>query len=181
MKNIEVKGLLSQLRTAAGAIKAQIQEADSQITALTEQRRALTDTPVSKSDFMGYVRADIDNRSVAYQHRIKQWARRYKFPFSFTQLERTYTLGTLQHFAYLDGEMPHDGGEISAAALYWHFGDLIAERYSDALDNLQWPDDDVVSVADRRIQIAEIDAKLQEINAKRDELANDLIQSGMYA
>lgn len=180
MKNIEVKGLLSQLRTAAGAIKAQIQEADSQIAALNEQRRALTDTPVSKSDFMGYVRADIESRSVSYQNRLKAWARKSKFPFSFTQLERNYALGTLQPFPYLDGETPHPFGEIEPAALYWHLGDLLAERFADALDNLQWPDDDVVSVADRRLQIAAIDAKIQEINAKRDEWANDLIQSGMY-
>jgi hypothetical protein len=179
MKNIEVKGLLSQLRTAAGAIKAQIHEADSQIAALNEQRRALTDAPVSKSDFMAYVRADIERRAVSYRSRMKLWERNYKFPFSFTQLERTHTREDLQPFPYLDGETPHNGGELDAGALYWHFGDLLAERFSNALDSLQWPAD-VVSVADRRLQIAEIDAKLKELNAKREEWANDLISSGMY-
>lgn len=179
MKNIEVKGLLSQLRTAAGAIKAQIHEADSQIAALTEQRRVLTDAPVSKADFMGYVRADIQRRAVSYQHRMKHWARKNNFPFSFTQLERTHVLENLQPFPYLDGETPHNGGELDPGALYWHFGELIAERFDLALEYFEWPDD-VVAVTDRRLQIAEIDKKLQEIQAKRDELANDLISSGMY-
>jgi len=42
MTTAKVKGLLAQLRDAANAIKAQIHEADAQIAALEEQRRALT-------------------------------------------------------------------------------------------------------------------------------------------
>jgi hypothetical protein len=38
---------------------------------------------------------------------------------------------------------------------------------------------DSVPVVDRRRMITEIDAKLNELNAKRDELVNDLISSGM--
>lgn len=179
MKNAEVKGLLSQLRAAADAIKAQIHEADAQIAALNEQRRALTNAPVSKTDFMSYVRADIERRAVSYQQRMKHWARKNNFPFSFAQLERVHTLENLQPFPYLDGETPHNMGELDPGALYWHFGELIAERFDLALDYFEWPGDSV-SVADRRRQIAEIDAKLIAISAKRDELANDLISSGMY-
>ena len=179
MKNPEVKGLLAQLRTAADAIKAQIQEADSQIAALTEQRRVLTNASVSKDDFMGYVRADIQRRAVSYQYRLKRFAEKNNFPFGFAQLERVHVAESLQPFPYLDGEVPHNGAELDTGAFYWHFGDLIAERFGVALDNFDWPDD-VVSVEDRRLQIAEIDKKLQEIQAKRDELANDLIGSGMY-
>ncbi len=178
MKNTEVKGLLSQLRAAAAAIKTQIQEADGQIAVLNEQRRALTESTVSKSDFMEYVRADIARRAAPYQHNIGKWANFYKFPLSFSQLERSDSQAALL-FPYLDGETPHAGAEFSSSALYWHFGELIAERFSVALDKLPWPNN-VVTVADRRLQIAAIDAKLQELNAKRDELANDLISSGMY-
>lgn len=46
MSTAKVKDLLTQLRGAANAIKAQIHEADAQIAALEEQRRALTDAPV---------------------------------------------------------------------------------------------------------------------------------------
>ena len=179
MKNAEVKGLLSQLRTAAGAIKAQIHEADSEIAALTEQRRVLTNAPVSRDDFMGYVRADIQRRAVSYQYRLKKFARNNNFPFSFAQLERVHVLENLQPFPYMDGETPNNFAEFDPGALYWHFGELIAERFELALEYFDWPDDSV-SVADRRLQIVEIDRKLQEIHAKRGELANDLISSGMY-
>jgi hypothetical protein len=179
MQNTEVKGLLSQLRSAAGAIKEQIQEADRQIAELNAQRRALTDSPVSKADFMGFVRADIAQRAGNYPYRVKKWARNNKFPFSFAQLERFYTSGKLQPFPYLDGETPHDAGEIDPGALYWHFGDLIAEKFSDVLDIFEWSDE-LMPVSERRTRIAEIDIRLAEIQAQRSEWANDLISSGMY-
>lgn len=189
MKNTDVKGLLSQLRTAAEAIKAQIREADDQVAALTEQRRALTEAPVSKADIMEYVRADIQRRAASYLPRLERWARKSAFPlgFSFAQLERTHVAKlerthvaqSFQNFPYLDGETSHNFGAIEPCALYWHFGGLIAERFSIALDTFDLPGD-TVPVADRRRLIAEIDAKLQAINARRDSLASDLINSGMY-
>lgn len=179
MKNVEVKGLLSQLRDAASAIKSQIQEADNEIAVLNSQRRALMDAPVSKSDFMAYVRADIQVRAASYDAKLGKWARNNKFPFSFSQLERVYLAESLQPFPYLDGEVPHNAGDIDPGALYWHFGELIAERFSDALDRFEW-DDDLVAVADRRNQIAAIDTNLKQLNAHRDQLASDLIGSGMY-
>lgn len=181
MQNTNVKTLLSQLRGAADAIKAQIHEADKQIEALNKERRALADAPVSKADFMEYIRADIGRRAAGYPIRLKQWARKTNFPPSFVQLERTHTQEGLHMFPYLDGEAPYNGPivEFEPRALYWHFGELIAERFSAALDVLQWPAD-AVSVAERRTRIAKIDAQIQELETRRDGLAKDLMDSGMY-
>jgi hypothetical protein len=77
MTTAKVKDLLAQLRGAANAIKAQIHEADAQIAALEEQRRALTDAPVSKADLVEYIRADIQHRADNYQWRIDKWAREW--------------------------------------------------------------------------------------------------------
>lgn len=179
MQNTEVKGLLSKLRSAAEAIKAQIHEADNQIAALNEQRRALINAPVSKDDFMGYVRADIQRRAEGYQHRLRKWARKYDFPLKFAQLERDHIAGGLQPFPYLDGETPFNNAELDPGAVFWHFGELIAENFSVALDGLEWPEDEL-PVADRRRQILEIDAEIERLNAQRDGLAKDLMDSGMY-
>jgi len=179
MKNTEVKGLLSQLRTAAEGIKAQIHEADQQIAMLTAQRSVLANATVSKEDVMVYVRADIQRRAVSYQYQLKKFTQKNDSLFTFAKLEREHVKQNLQPFPYLDGEIPNPFAELSPGALYWHFGDLIAERFNVALDCYEWPVDSI-SVADRRLQLREIDKKLQEIDAKRDELANDLISSGMY-
>ena len=127
---------------------------------------------------MEYVRADIEQRASLYQNQIKKWAKFVKFPLSLSQLERAKSFNELL-FPYLDGEKPCNTAEFNPCALYWHFGKQIEERFSDALDILQWPDN-AIAVEDRRTQIAEIDAKLIILNAKRDELANDLMSSGMY-
>ena len=100
MTTAKVKGLLAQLRDAANAIKAQIHEADAQIAALEEQRRALTDAPVSKADLVEYIRADIQRRADNYQWRIDKWAREGGFPVSFIELERRHISGKPQSFPY---------------------------------------------------------------------------------
>ena len=179
MTTAKVKGLLAQLRDAANAIKAQIHEADAQIAALEEQRRALTDAPVSKADLVEYIRADIQRRADNYQWRIDKWAREGGFPVSFIELERRHISGKPQYFPYWDGNPHHDAHNIELHGMYHLFGDLLAERFLAALDKLGYADG-LVPVADRRRQIAEIDAELKALNAKRDGLANDLISSGMY-
>lgn len=181
MQNTNVKTLLSQLRGAADALKAQIHEADQQIATLNEERSALADAPVSKADFMEYVRADIGRRAAGYPIGLKQWARKTNFPPSFVQLERTHDQCAPQFIPYLDGETPYSGPriELEPHALYWFFGELIAERFAAGLDVLQWPAD-AVSVAERRARIEKIDAHIRELETKRDGLAKDLMDSGMY-
>ena len=178
MSSTKVKGLLTQLRDAANAIRAQIHEADAQIAVLTEQRRALTDAPVSKVDLEEYIRADIQRRASNYQWAVEKWAKGGGFPVSFAELERNHTSEKSQPFPYWDGMPHHDVGSMEPQGMYW-LGDLLAERFLVALDKLGHADD-LIPVADRRRQIAEIDAKLKELNANRDGLANDLISPGMY-
>lgn len=180
MSTAKVKGLLAQLRDAANAIKAQIHEADAQIAALEEQRRALTDAPVSKADLVEFIRADIQRRASNYQWRIDKWAKEGGFPISFLELERNHIAGKQQPFPYWDGNPHHDAHNIELHGMYHLFGDFLMERFFAALDKLGCADDGLVPVADRRRQIAEIDAELKALNSKRDGLANDLISSGMY-
>jgi len=179
MSTPKIKGLLLQLRDAANAIKAQIHEADEQIAALTEQRRALTEAPVTRADLLEFIRADIQRRASNYQWSVEKWANESNFPFSYAQLERNHLSGKDQPFPYWDGVAHHDVGNMEPQGMYWLFGELLAERFFVALDKLGYADG-LLPVADRRRQIAEIDAKLKELNAKREGLANDLISSGMY-
>jgi hypothetical protein len=179
MSTAKVKDLLAQLRNAAGAIKAQIHEIDDQIDALTEQRRALTDAPVSKADLAEFIRADILRRAENYQWRVDKWVKDGCYPMSFDDLERRHKSGNAQPLPYLDGNPLHGVlQQMEPAGIYHLFGDLLMDRFLAALDKHGYADDSV-PVADRRRQIAEIDAKLRTLNAKRDELANDLINSGM--
>lgn len=176
---IKVKELFAQLRSAANGVKAQIHELDDQIFALTEQRRALTDAPVSKADIMEYVRADIQRRAANYQWRLKKMADEGGLSISFSNLERRHVKGEHQPFPYLDGNPMHgDFHNIEPHGIFWNFGNLIAEQFAVALDKVECAAD-TVPVADRRRMIAEIDAKLEKLNAEQDGLAGDLISSGV--
>ncbi len=176
----DVKDLLSQLRFAADVIKKQIYEADQKIEALLNERASLSEARLTKEDFMHYVRKDIERRASNYPNRMKNLARTTGFPFSisFPQLERNDKSGNSQPLPYLDGEAYHDGSMLQPAAMYWIFGDLIEKRFSDALDQFDWPDNGL-SLDQRRKRIQEIDLELKKLNEERDSLASDLMSTGM--
>lgn len=179
-KNMEVKDLLSQLRSAAEIIKKQIYEADQKIEVLLNERENLCEARLTKEDFMAYVRKDIKRRASEYPIRMKNIAKNTGFPFnmSFSQLERNDKSNNFQHFPYLDGESFHDGSVLHPSALYWIFGDQIEKRFSDALDQFDWPETGL-SIESRRKRLHEIDLELEKLNEKRDNLANDLMSTGM--
>jgi|GEM_PF-3819108 len=178
--NTEIKVLLSQLRSAAEVIKAHIHEVDQKIAALMSERQSLSEAQLTKADFMHYARKDIERRTAGYPNRMKNLARKTGFPFniSFPQLERIDKSGGSQSFPYLDGEGYSDGSVLNPCAMYWIFGDLIEKRFSDALDQFDWPENGL-SPDERRKRIHEIEQKLEELNSQRDSLASDLISTGM--
>lgn len=184
MAKDDLKGLVVKLRNAAEAIKGEIGEIDARIVAAQVEREALTNAPVSKDDFMTYVRADIARRGELYVHRIKGFAAgkgrgNAKLDPSFAHLERVFQGNRQQNFPFMDGEDAFDGFNLSADAYYWYFGDLIAERFAVALDMVfDWPEAKI-SVDERRKRIEEIDAELESLVEKRDSLVADLTSIGI--
>lgn len=184
MAKDDFKGLYAKLKTAAEGIKGEITAIDNRVAALQAEREVLTDAPVSKDDFMTYVREDIARRGQMYVHRIKGFAGRKargnaKLDPSFSHLEQAFQSNRLQAFPFMNGEDAFDGFNPTADAFYWYFGELIAERFSVALDLAHdWPVGGV-PVAERRKQIAAIDEELDSLTEKRDSLAAELINAGM--
>ncbi|WP_297325652.1 hypothetical protein [Nitrosomonas sp.] len=176
----EVQGLLTKLRSAAEVIKKKIYEADQKIEALLNERAMISESRLSKEDFMQYVREDIQRRASEYPIRMSHLARNTGFPFSisFPQLERNEKSGNLQSFPYLDGQAFSNGAAWHVSAIYWLFGEQIEKRFSDALDQFDWPESSM-SPDERRKRIAEIDQELEILNIERDCLASDLISTGM--
>ncbi len=176
----EVKDLLIELRSAAETIKKKINEADQRIEELLNERENISESRLSKEDFMQYVRKDISRRASVYPLRMKKLAMNSGFPFSmnFSHLERIDASGNAMSFPYLDGEESRDGALLHPGALYFIFGDLIEKRFSDALDQFDWPENSM-SLDDRRKRITEIDQQLEKLNEERDSLASDLMSTGM--
>lgn len=176
----EVKGLISKLRSATNTIKNQIHAIDQRIEALFIEKEQLEEAPLTKEDFMFYVREDIKQRAANYPNRLRSCARKTGFPFSisFSQLERNAKAGIFQPFPYLDGETAHNGTPFDASAIYWLFGEQIEQRFSDAIDQLKWPEHST-TIEERRKRIAEIDAELEQLEEERSSLAGDLMDASM--
>jgi len=174
----DLNSLIRAVHQAADAVIAKIQQADQEIAELETERSSLTEAAVSRAEFMAYVRADIERRGAPFKDRLKHFQAKW-FQNSFARLERTHSDGNHQAIPYLTAEVPHSGAEMTPAALYWLFGDLIAKRFDDALSVLPWPEKSV-PVKDRRARIAAIDQAISELKERRDALAADLAGTGMY-
>lgn len=170
----EFKSLLAKVKKAADDVRSQIQALDVEIEAFDKQRSAINNAPVSKADFMAYLREDICRRSAHLPHVLKtKWARDGQFS-NFVRLERVYSNGGLQPFPYINGEVPVTAVNLDPAAFYWYFGEMVAERFEQAIEGLDWPED-ATPVDQRRQQIEEIDSNLEGLMSRRDALAADLL------
>lgn len=170
-----INPLVAEVVTAAGAVRSQIQTLDDEIKGLHEQRQSITGLPVSKSDFMEYVREDIRRRSKVYPMMIKKkWGN--KAPFnSFEQLERVsggHGVG-LQGFPYLNWDLESMEFKLEPAAFYWYFSEVIQERFELAIQDFNWPTE-TMPVAERRQRIEAIDAQISDLISRRDVLKAQL-------
>lgn len=184
MAKEDFKGLLAKLHSAAEGIKGDIGGIDRRIAALEAEREALTDAPVTREDFKSYLAADVARRGEVFKYRINGFVSgkargSAKFDPTFARLERNLVAGQAQNFPFMDGEDAFEGFNLSAPAFYWYFGDLIVERFMQAVDLAHDWQPGGIPVAERRARIAEIDAELQSLVEKRDSLAAELVGAGI--
>ncbi|KAB2928805.1 MAG: hypothetical protein F9K30_00215 [Dechloromonas sp.] len=180
----ELTNILGKLKKVAESVKTEIQALDEQINQLNHERQALIDAPVSRADYAAYVKADISRRCGPFLNQLRRFARGGKtsganLNLSFGALERVHNAGQSQQFPYMNGDECFDGFNISPGAFYWYFGDLIAERFMDAMDTAHAWQEGGMPIDERRKRIAEIDQQMDELISKRDELASQLTSAGI--
>jgi chorismate mutase len=170
-----VNPLVAKVVTAADAVRSQIRTLDEEIKGLHEQRQTITAHPVSKADFMEYVREDIRRRSKVYPMMIKKkWGDKQPFN-NFDKLERTnggHGEG-LQGFPYLNWDLENMEFKLEPAAFYWYFSEVIQERFELAIQDFDWPAESM-PVAERRQRIEAIDAQISDLISRRDGLKGQL-------
>ncbi|MBL8374129.1 hypothetical protein [Accumulibacter sp.] len=166
----EISSLFSSLQTVTDSVLQKISDADGKIAKLEAERSLLTDSPVSRDDFMAYIRADIERRGEDYKRVLVRWQGKW-FENTFSRWEGFQESGKQQPIPYLDGETFSTA--MSTQGLFWLFGEQIAARFGEALEALPFPDD-AIPVEERRIRIAAIDAEIAGLAAHRDSLAAQL-------
>jgi hypothetical protein len=166
---------LETLRNAAEELLGEISALDTQISECQRRRDAIASATVSKADYMEYIKADIERQGRIFAKQIAlevEGKRR-----DYGTLERNKHSGIGERLPYLTGRYAVPV-PITEEAVFFYFGDLIAERLGDALDGVGWPND-AIPAAQRAKLIAELEAEIASLKQRRDALAAQLTQAGM--
>lgn len=176
-----VSDLVGRIELAAQELKARISHLDTCIDEAFHRRDAILKSPMSKADFMAYVRADIRRLGEAHRSILVKMVGNSTLSYpnfdlasSRNQAQFSYLTGDSIEMASLPGQQPN----MTREAFFWYFGDIIEQRFQDALSGMQWAND-VMPVDQRRAVVAEIDGEIAAFRKERDELADQLIQAGI--
>lgn len=171
----DIKKLVSQIKSAANELLGQVAELDNQIGALTAQRAKLTDSAVSKQDYLDYLAANLKKSGEFFKDQIQRQIK--KSEHAYGNLE--YIMRSHRAFGVdlFRGEFS-GGTVITEGALCFYFGDMMAKRLADELDGLDWPKD-AVPVKERAQLIAGLDTEIADLKQKRDALTGQLSEAGI--
>lgn len=170
----EINKALENLRSAAGDLVNAISDLDSRIAACHSKRDAITSAPVSRDDFLGYIKADIARRGRSFAGSVaRSITGHYR---DFGRLENLNADGGKLNLHYLTGQIGIPT-VITEEALYFYVGDRIAERLGDLLAALPWPED-AIPVAERAKMLVELDREIAKLTKERDALAQQMVGAG---
>ncbi|MHB0985077.1 MAG: hypothetical protein ACYC05_05715 [Sulfuricella sp.] len=171
----DIKKLVSQIKNAANELLGQVAELDNQIGALTDQRAKLMDSAVSKQDYFDYVKAMLKRKGEGFKGQIQRQIK--AGPHGYGQLEDIASQQLGHAIDLLRGEI-RGPVIVTDFALYFYFGDMMAQRLADELDVLDWPKD-AVPVKERAQLIAALDSDIAGLKQKRDALMGQLSEAGI--
>lgn len=171
----ELTKALSNLRDAALELTGELGRLDQRIADLHSERDAITSAPVTRDDFLDYVRADIIKRSTRFAVELKRNIGTINK--SFSVMERIacndeYSL-PIRYLSPLG--VPVDATE---GALCLYLEDAIIAGVSRVIDTSPWPEN-AISAAGRNDKVALIDVEIEKLTVQRDGLAQQLIDAGL--
>jgi uncharacterized coiled-coil protein SlyX len=174
-----INPLVAEVIAAANGVRSQIRALDDEVATLQKQRQDLIDPPISRADFMEYVREDISRQSKVFPAMLKtKFGNGRPFGNNFEKLERVYAGHGkgLQAFPYFNWSLDDLGFKLEPAAFYWYFTELIQERFELAIQDFDWPTESM-PVAERRERIKKIDAQISDLTARRRVLQGQLMSA----
>lgn len=170
----KLNNALKQLCTARDSFVAEINAVDGKIADCHATRHKLMHDPVSKSEYLGFVKAELDRRAAQFSEQLKRSIA--AAPKGYSELKKALARGAGVNVNYLtEGVFPD---RVTDAAILFYFGDYISSRFADSLNDLDWPNDAIPS-AERDKLIASADAEIDKLTRQRDDLAACLASAGV--
>lgn len=171
----DIKKLVSQIKSAANELLGQVADLDNQISALTVQRANLTDSPVSKQDYFDYVAEFFKVQGKSFKDQIQRQIK--AGAHGYVKLEDRMRTGIFHPLDLLRGESAAPV-VVTDSALFFYFGDMMAQRLADECDDMEWPND-AIPVKERAKLIAALDTEIAALKKKRDALTGQLSEAGI--
>lgn len=168
----KIESLLKQISEAANDVISMIHALDAKIEKLNAQRQAISDAPVGRRDFVAYIGRWIDQQTERFSVSIGQEL--HKIDRSFFSLERgSFRLNLLTGVVNIPVAITED-------AALWYLKPAIMARIEELAGGMDFPTGkEDVPVEKRRELIAAIDQQIASLRAERDELANQLLRTGV--
>lgn len=169
--------LINQLSAVAKDLRQQVVAIDRQILACQKQRDTLTSAPISKADFLNYLKADM-RRKYENSYFLDTLKRRLgNMSREFGVLENTDKHGISQQVAYLTGDA-NSAAIIKDEAIFFYFEDVILGRISSLLDGEKWAES-AVPVEERKVLITDLDGQINYLQQDRKKLTDQLVAAGL--
>lgn len=170
----ELGAALKQLCTARDSIVGEIKALDKKIGERHAARAKLLNDPVSKPEYMGFVKAELERRAANLSGPLNGAIA--SAPKGYGELSRALAKGPVSNMNYLTDRILPD--RVTDAAICFYFGEAIIAKLTAVVDGMDWPDGSV-PCAKRDELIALADSEINDLTCQRDELAASLTRVGM--
>lgn len=173
------KKQLEQLHESARNAKAELHRFDGEIKQSERSLQAIYAEKVTRADFLAYLKDDFRQRSQQFVVNLRLDFLRVLPNLQFRNQECRLENGADIMLPFFSGKTSLPG--MTDEAYFFYFGDLIAERFCDAIDAtglVKWGET-TVPIEERRAQCKKIEAEITALQVQRDALAADLDEAGL--
>ncbi len=173
----DLKSALGQLKSVADNLLAEIGRIDAEIASRVAKRDALLAAPVSKAEFLTYVREDMRQKADYFAKNLGRALVQQEKSLGAMEAAGRHAAGNLNLY-YLTGSFIPNGG-ISEGAMYFHFGDEMTKRVGTLIEDIDWPEAPSEPLDERRQLLVTLNDEIAALEVQRDDLASQMIEAGL--
>jgi hypothetical protein len=169
--------LIDSIRAALTQFTDEVQSLRNQIEKLLREREDLLGAPAAKADIVTVLHAWVDAQREVF---LKTWGQRLQSDIASPTLDLVDPERIRRHAASnYYGLVTGNSGDLRAvdAVLAGLLGGILKSAISTAVDELKWPGEPGLPMAERAKRVAAIDAKLDALKGKE----SDLVQAAAQA
>ncbi len=156
----KLKGLYNQITGAAKEAQGQIERLDREIAVRSDERERLMRLPLSKEDFIAQFRRQVKASGSLHAMYLKR-------DIGKMDLTINYAKRTDSGFDFLQAGRGQGNTPINQLSLCYFFEDQIVEGVQRVVDDIDWPKDVAMSLAQIEEGIKHLDDEIEQLESER--------------